>query len=181
MFNQTSWSKWDRLGVSLKINRCLSWWTLSITSSSLQILRRCVASPDHRRARPLPAHPRHSSFNHPFNSDRESMCQEPAKNHEQVTALLSQSFPSSRRFHKNGQSDECDRGGMQVLGELAEGLGKTPLNKEYWTWRWNGGELVEQGVGRGAPQAGGAAYIKPWLRGKRTVPSTQRSPGWQGD
>ena len=66
------WSKWNRLGVSLKINRRLSWWTLAITSSSLQILWRCVASPDHRRARRLPAHPHHSSFNHPFNSDRES-------------------------------------------------------------------------------------------------------------
>ena len=145
MFNQTSWSKWNRLGVSLKINRCLSWWTLAITLSSLQILQRCVASPDHRRARPLPAHPRHSSFNHPFNSDRESMCQEPGKNHKQDTALLSQSFPSSRRLHKNWQSDECDRGGMQVLGELMEGLGKTPLNKEYWTWRWNGGSWWNKG------------------------------------
>jgi hypothetical protein len=54
---------------------------------------------------------------------------------------------------------------MQVLWELMEGLGKTPLNKEYWTSRWNDGELVEQGVGKRAPQAGETAYIKPWLGG----------------
>ena len=72
MFNQISRSKWNRLRVSLKINTCQSWWTLAITYSSLQILWRCVTSPDHPRARPLPAHLRHSSFNHPFNSDWES-------------------------------------------------------------------------------------------------------------
>ena len=93
-------------------------------------------------------------------------CQEPGTNGEQDTALLSESFQSSRRLHENWQSDECYRGWMQVLWELMEGLGKTPLNKEYWTSRWNDGELVEQGVGRRAPQAGGTEYIKQWLRGK---------------
>ena len=112
---------------------------------------------------------------------RINSCQEPGKNYEQDTALLSKSFQSSRRLHENWQSDECYRGSMQVLWELMEGLGKTPLNKEYWTWRWNDGEPMEQGVGRRAPQEGGTAYIKPRLRGKRMVPGTKRSPGWQGD
>ena len=89
---------------------------------------------------------------------RINSCQEPGKNCEQDTALLSQSFHSSRRLHENWQSDECYRGWMQVLWELMEGLGKTPLNKEYWTSRWNDGELVEQGVGRRAPQTGGTVY-----------------------
>ena len=97
---------------------------------------------------------------------RINSCQEPGKNREQDTAPLSQSFQSSRRLHENWQSDECYRGWMQVLWELMEGWGKTPLNKEYWTWRWNDGELVEQGVGRRAPQTGGTVYIKQWLRGK---------------
>jgi len=74
-------------------------------------------------------------------------------------------FSVRQRLHKNWQSDECYRGWMQVLWELMEGLGKTPLNKEYWTSRWNDGELVEQGVGKRAPQAGETAYIKPWLGG----------------
>ena len=112
---------------------------------------------------------------------RINSCQEPGEKHEQDTALLSQSFQISRRLHENWQSDECYRGWMQVLWELMEGLGKTPLNKEYWTWRWNDGEPMEQGVGRRDPQEGGTAYIKPRLRGKCMVPGTKRSPGWQGD
>ena len=112
---------------------------------------------------------------------RINSCQEPGENHEQDTAPPSKSFQSSRRLHENWQSDECYREWMQVLWELLEGLGKTPLNKEYWTSRWNDGELVEQGAGRRAPQAGGTEYIKQWLRGKHMVPGTKRSPGWQGD
>ena len=61
MFNQISRNKWNRLGVSLKINTYQSWWTLAITSSSLQILQRCVASPDHSRARPF----QHTPITHP--------------------------------------------------------------------------------------------------------------------
>ena len=111
---------------------------------------------------------------------RINSCQEPRKNHEQDTALLSQSFQSSRRLHENWQSDECYRGWMQVLWELMEELGKTPLNKEYWTSGWSDGELVEQGVGRRAPQAEGTASIKPRLRGNME-PGSKRSPGQWGD
>ena len=111
---------------------------------------------------------------------RINSCQEPGKNCEQDTAPLSQSFQSSRILQENWQSDECYREWMQVLWELMEGLGKTPLNKEYWTSRWNDGELVEQGVGRRAPQAGGTAYIKQWLGGNM-VPGSKRSPGRWGD
>ena len=96
---------------------------------------------------------------------RINSCQEPGKNYEQDTAPLLQSFQSSRRLQENWQSNECYREWMQVLWELMEGLGKAPLNKEYWTSRWNDGELVEQGVGRRAPQVGGTAYIKQWLEG----------------
>ena len=112
---------------------------------------------------------------------RINSCQKPGEKHEQDTALHSQSFQISRRLHENWQSDESYRGWMQVLWGLMEGLGKTPLNKDYWTSRWNDGELVEQGVGRRDPQEGGTAYIKPRLRGKCMVPGTKRSPGWQGD
>ena len=111
---------------------------------------------------------------------RINSCQEPGEKHEQDTALHSQSFQISRRLHENWQSDECYREWMQVLWGLMEGLGKTPLNKEYWTSRWNDGELMEQGVGRRAPQVGGTAYIKQWLGGNM-VPGTKRSPGRWGD
>ena len=54
----------------------------------------------------------------------------------------------------------CQRGNAGARGaggrvrEDAPEQGVLNMKMKWW-------ELVEQGVGRGAPQAGGAAYIKP--------------------